>query len=85
MQITTTVRSLALIGVMSLFGGLAFADSGAGMLEDATTKADEAAEAAMKDAEAVAEKAVMKDEATEKQGAEFNAEEVGGVQGAASD
>jgi hypothetical protein len=76
MQTTTSLKTLALIGALSLFGGTAFA---ADAMEDATTKADEAAEAEMQAAEAVEEAKVKKEEAMEKQGAEFNAEEVGGI------
>ena len=81
MQTTTSIKTLALIGALSLFGSAAFADNHGGM-EDAVTKADEAdeaAEAEMKAAEAVEEKAVEKAEAMEEQGKEMTEEEVGGV------
>ena len=78
MQTTTSIKTLALIGALSLFGSAAFADNHGGM-EDAVTKADEAAEAAAKDAEAVEEKAVDKAEAMQEQGKEMTEEEVGGV------
>lgn len=78
MQTTTSIKTLALIGALSLFGGAAFADNHGGM-EDAVTKADEAAEAEMKSAEAVEEAAVEKAEALEKQGKEMVEEEVSGV------
>ena len=78
MQTTTSIKTLALIGALSLFGGAAFAET-QGAMEDAVTKSDEGAEAAMKDAEAVEEKAVEKAEALEKEGKKMTEEEVGGV------
>ena len=77
MQTTTSIKTLALLGALSLFGGAAFAQTDA--MEDAVTKADEAAEAEMKAAEAVEEKAVDKAKAMEEQGKEMTEEEVGGV------
>ena len=78
MQTTTSIKTLALISALSLFGGVAFAET-QGAMEDAVTKSDEGAEAAMKDAEAVEETAVKKAEKLEKQGKEMTEEEVGGV------
>ena len=83
MQTTTSIKTLALIGALSLFGGPVFADS-QGKMEDAVTKADETVEAEMKAAEAVEEAKVEKEKAMEKQGEKFEAEEVGGVQGSST-
>ena len=79
MQTTTSIKTLAIIGALSLLSGAAFADSHGKTMEDAVTKADEAAEAAMKDAEAKAEAEVAKDKAMEAQGKEMTEEEVSGV------
>ncbi|MGB5737086.1 MAG: hypothetical protein WBM40_21870 [Thiohalocapsa sp.] len=83
MQTTTSIKTMTLIGALSLFGGAVFADSH-GKMEDAVTKADEAVEAEMKAAEAVEEAKVEKAKAMEKQGGKFEAEEVGGVQGSST-
>ncbi|MGB5830781.1 MAG: hypothetical protein WBG92_02150 [Thiohalocapsa sp.] len=79
MQTTTSIKTLAMIGALSLFGGLAFADSHGDKMEDAATKADEATEAKAMAAEAVEEAKVKKEEAVEAQGEQFEKEEVGGI------
>jgi hypothetical protein len=78
MQIKSTL-TLSSLGLMLALAttGAAFAASSGG-IEDAVTKADEAAEAAAKAAEAKAEAAVARDKREAKQGAEFTAEEVSG-------
>lgn len=72
-----TMMSSALCVALGLFGGAVFAESAAG-LEDAVTKADEAAEAAAKAAESTAEAAVEREKKEAAQGAKFHAEEVSG-------
>lgn len=64
---STTTKTLAFIGAMTLFGGVAFADNHEGAMEDAVTEADEAAEAEMTKAKEKAEAAAAKQEKMEEQ------------------
>jgi hypothetical protein len=78
MQIKSTLTATTLGLMLALAGtGSTFAES-AGGLEDAVTRADEAAEAEDKAAEAKAEAAVAREKREAEQGAEFTAEEVSG-------
>jgi hypothetical protein len=77
MHFQRILTSGALCVALGLSGGAVFAESAAG-LEDAVTKADEAAEAEAKAAEAKAEAAVEREKKEAAQGAKLNAEEVSG-------
>ena len=74
MQTIARLNALLLCSTLAVFAGSTLAQS----LEDATTKMDEAAEAAAKDAEAEAQAQVDKLKKQEEQGKEMTEEEVSG-------